>query len=96
MIDPRPDLTTDATLSLWTKLLNMALIEDEQLAYILHGFRCAGARLTKTNAGYSMRPEFNKDSLWDNQAEYDRDKQQFLVKYSKTFISLLDRLEGAA
>jgi hypothetical protein len=92
MEDPRPDLIYDT--ELWTKLLNMAESVDEQLAYTLHGFRCAGARLVKTNAGYSMRPEFNKESLWDNQAEYERDKQQFLVKYGKTFVSLLDRLES--
>ena len=91
MQDPRPDLQKDT--KLWNKLLNIA---DDDLKYTLHGFRCAGARLIKTNSGYSMRPEFNKDSLWNSQAEYECDKQQFLVKHGKTFVSLLDRLEGAA
>ena len=57
---------------------------------------CWGPPVYKNEFWLSMRPEFNKDSLWDNQAEYERDKQQFLVKHGKTFVSLLDRLEGAA
>lgn len=91
MDDPRPDLQEDT--KLWNKLLNMA---TDDLKYTLHGFRCAGARLINTNAGYVMRPEFNKNSLWDNQAEYDRDKNKFLVEHGKVFVSLLDRLEGTA
>jgi hypothetical protein len=94
MDDPRPDLTNDT--ELWTTFLMIAMLVDEQLAYILHGFRCAGARLIKTNAGYVLRPEFNKDSLWDNQVEYDRDKKQYLVKYADKIIDCLNRLGGKA
>ncbi len=92
MDDPRPDLTNDT--ELWTTFLMIAMLVDEQLAHILHGFRCAGARLIKTNAGYVLRPEFNKDSLWDNQGEYDQDKKQYLVKYADKIIDILNRLGG--
>jgi hypothetical protein len=92
MDDPRPDLTNDT--ELWITFLMIALIVDEQLAYILHGFRCAGARLIKANAGYVLRPEFNKDSLWDNQGEYDRDKKQYLMVYGNKIIDCLNRLGG--
>jgi len=91
MDDPRPDLPdTD----LWINFLMIAQLVDEQLAHILHGFRCAGARLIRTNNGYALRPEFNKDSLWDNQGEYDRDKKQYLVSYTKEIVELLNKLGG--
>lgn len=92
MDDPRPDLTTDT--ELWTNFLMIAMLMDEQLAYIFHGFRCAGARLLKSNSGYIMRPEFNKDSLWDNQAEYDNDKKQYLIRCTDKIIECLNRLGG--
>jgi hypothetical protein len=92
MDDPRPDLTNDT--ELWTTFLMIAMLVEEQLAHILHGFRCAGARLIKTNAGYVMRSEFNKNSLWDNQGEYDQDKKQYLVKYADKIIECLNRLGG--
>lgn len=91
MEDPRPDLTDT---ELWANFLMIAMLADEQLAYILHGFRCAGARLLKSNSGYIMRPEFNKDSLWDNQAEYDKDKRQYLIGYTDKIIDCLNRLGG--
>lgn len=93
MNDPRPDLTNDT--ELWTTLLMMAMIVDEQLAYILHGFRCAGLRLYKIRVGYVMRPEFNKDSLWQNQVEYDADRTKWLMKYQQQIIELLNYLGGS-
>jgi len=91
--DPRPDLPDT---ELWTRFLNMAMIVDEQLAYILHGFRCSGLRLYKIRVGYVMRPEFNKDSLWLNQKEYDVDKVKWLVKYQEEIVDLLNRLGGTS
>lgn len=91
MDDPRKDLPDT---ELWGNFLMIAMIIDEQLAYILHGFRCAGARLIRTNNGYVLRPEFNKNALWNNQAEYDSDKKQYLVKYADKIIDCLNRLGG--
>ena len=91
MEDPRTDLPDT---ELWKTLLVIAMLVDEQLAHILHGFRCAGARLIKTNAGYVLRPEFNKDSLWDNQVEYDQDKKQYLMVYGNNIVDCLNRLGG--
>lgn len=92
MDDPRPDLINDS--ELWTKFLMIIKSMNEQLAFTLHGFRCAGARLIKQPSGYVIRPEFNKHSLWDNQAEYDGYKQKFLVKYSEEIIEGLNKLGG--
>jgi len=92
MDDPREDLTADT--ELWTKFLMFAMLVDEQLAHILHGFRCAGARILKSNAGYVLRPEFNKDSLWSNQDEYEQDKQRYLVGFTDKIIECLNRLGG--
>lgn len=92
MDDPRPDLTNDT--EMWIIFLSITMLVDEQLAHILHGFRCAGARLINTNSGYVLRPEFNKDSLWDNQDEYDKNKKQYLMKYADKIIDCLNRLGG--
>lgn len=92
MDDPRLDLTNDT--KLWIIFLAIAMLVDEQLAHILHGFRCAGARLLKSNSEYVLRPEFNKDSLWDNQDEYDQDKKQYLMVYGNKIIDCLNRLGG--
>jgi hypothetical protein len=92
MDDPRPDLVNDT--AEWNWFLKRACEIDLDLAYILHGFRCAGARLNKTNGGYVMRPEFNKNSLWQNQQDYDRDKKQWLISCTKEIIELLNKLGG--
>ncbi|HCX62409.1 MAG TPA: hypothetical protein DHU59_08230 [Clostridiales bacterium] len=92
MDDPRPDLTADT--ELWTKFLVTVKSVDEQLAFTLHGFRCAGARLIKQPTGYVIRPEFNKDSLWKTQEEYEEYKKVFLVSHTDKIISCLNRLGG--
>lgn len=93
MNDPRPDLKMDTVE--WDWFLKHACEINQDLAYILHGFRCSGLRLLKSNAGYVMRPDFEpKSSLWQNQAEYDRDKKQYLVGYTKEIIELLNKLGG--
>ena len=82
--DPRPELEQDS--NLWELFISVSYLMDEQLAYILHGL--------KSNSGYIMRPEFNKDSLWDNQAEYDNDKKQYLIRCTDKIIECLNRLGG--
>jgi len=92
MDDPRPDLKQDS--EEWDWFLKRAYDMNQDLAYILHGFRCSGLRLLKSNAGYVMRPEFNSNTLWDKQSEYDKDKSQWLLKYTKEIIELLNKLGG--
>ena len=90
--DPRPDLERDS--NLWELFISITYLADEQLAYILHGFRCGGARLLKSNNGYVMRPEFNHNSLWDNQVEYEQDRKKFLMPYAEKIVDCLNRLGG--
>jgi len=92
MDDPRPDLKDDNVE--WDWFLKRAYDMNQDLAYILHGFRCSGLRLHKIRIGYVMRPEFNKDSLWQNQKEYDIDKNKWLVKFQQDIINLLNKLGG--
>jgi len=72
----------------------IAMLMDEQLAYILHGFRCGGCRILKSSSGYIMRPEFNHNSLWDNQVEYEQDRKKFLMPYAEKIVDCLNRLGG--
>lgn len=87
--DPRPELNDTG---IWTNILMIAALINGELSYILHGFRCAGLRALRSSQGYVLRPEFNRDSLWSNQVEYDSDKQQYLVKYGKEIVDILNRL----
>ena len=89
--DPRPELNDT---EVWTNILMIAALINTELAYTLHGFRCAGLRALHGSQGYVLRPEFNSNSLWETQADYDRDKQQFLVKYGKEIVDILNRLGG--
>jgi hypothetical protein len=90
--DPRPDLKTDS--EEWTKLLTMAGTVNLELAGVLHGFRCCGLRLQKDN-GYVLRPEFNSNTRWHNEAEYMADRNKWLAPFGREIIKLLDRLGGA-
>ena len=92
MNDPRPDLISDT--ELWTKFLIIVKSVDEQLAFTLHGLRCAGARLIKQPTGYVIRPEFNKNSLWETQAEYEEYKKVFLISHTNKIIECLNKLGG--
>ena len=92
MDDPRPDLISDT--ELWARFLVIVKSVDEQLAFALHGFRCAGARLIKQPTGYVIRPEFNKNSLWETQTEYEEYKKVFLVTHTVKIIECLNRLGG--
>jgi hypothetical protein len=90
MVDSRPDLANDS--QEWTRLLNMAEKINLELAGTLHGMRCCGLRLIREAEGYSLRPEFNKDSKWSNEAEYMADRNKWLVPYGKELVELLNRL----
>jgi hypothetical protein len=95
MNDPRPNLISDS--AEWTKLLNAAENTNKELAGTLHGFRCSGARLTKTSQGYIIEPDLNpKSSKWLTKAAYVIDRDKWLVPYKDELIKLLDGLEGAA
>lgn len=89
--DPRPDLIEDS--KLWKRLLNMAKDKNRLLAITLHGFRCCGLRIQKDSIGYVLRPEFNTNSQWQNQAEYEEYRNKWLMRYRQEIIGLLDKLE---
>lgn len=90
VLDPRPDLIEDS--KIWGMFLNLTKVNNKELANILHGFRCGGLRLHKDKVGYILRPEFNKDSLWSNQNEYERDREKWLIPRKSELIYLLNKL----
>ena len=89
--DPRPDLVEDSRN--WKEFLNVVEAKNNSLAMILHGFRCCGLRLHKEKIGYVLRPEFNKDSQWRSQKEYERDREKWLIPYKSELIFLLNILK---
>jgi hypothetical protein len=90
MVDPRPDLKNDSPE--WTKLLNIAESINLELAGVLHGMRCCGLRLVREPQGYSLRPEFNKNSGWHNEAEYMADRNKWLAPFGRELVELLNQL----
>ncbi len=90
MTDPREDLTDDS--KLWTIFLTVVLEINEQLAYILHGFRCCGLRLKQSKDNYILRPDSGLE--WPTEGGYEKDKQQWLMKYGNDIIKALDKLKA--
>jgi hypothetical protein len=94
MTDPRTDLISDS--EDWTRLLNAAEKVNEELAGTLHGFRCCGARLTKTSQGYIIEPCLDpKSSKWLTKAGYQIDRDKWLIPHKDDLIKLLDGFEVA-
>ncbi|MHB1167048.1 MAG: hypothetical protein ACYC0N_00725 [Carboxydocellales bacterium] len=91
MIDPRPELAYDS--ADWKKLLEIAETVNGKLAGTLHGFRCCGLRLHRGGKGYVLRPDFDPNSsMWTSQAEYESDRDKWLLPYREKLIELLRKL----
>ena len=89
--DPRPDLIEDS--KDWTRFLNLVKNKNEILANTLHGFRCCGLRLYEEKIGYVLKPEFNFSSEWEDQTEYEEDREKYLIPHKTELIELLNRLK---
>lgn len=105
VVDPRPDLTEDS--ALWSRLLTLAKAEDERLNNktvkqkqtgsffgVLHGFRCAGTRLRRSETGsgmYVLRPDIDPtgERAWINEAEYKQFSMRYLAPWEESLIKIL-------
>ena len=107
--DPRPDLIEDS--ALWSRLLTLAKAETERLRSkitveqdrtgsffgVLHGFRCAGTRLRKSNTGsgmYVLRPDVDPtgERAWISREEYEQFKERYLAPWKDVLIETLQKL----
>ena len=89
--DPRPDLSYDS--AEWSKFLTLASEKNEMLAGTLHGFRCGGLRLHRSSKGYLLSPDFDPNtSTWTSKAQYEADRNRWLMPYQKDIIDLLNKL----
>ncbi|KLU66322.1 hypothetical protein DEAC_c17210 [Desulfosporosinus acididurans] len=62
--DPRPDLVRDHRL--WEIVLyNCWHLKENDLYFLLHGIRCGGAEITKTQTSYTLMPGEWSDTEWD-------------------------------
>jgi hypothetical protein len=97
IIDPRPDLHYDS--KEWTILLIKVYAMNQDLASVLHGFRCCGLRLHRGGQGYALRPDMDPvTSKWLTKDDYLMDRDKWLLPYSKEITELLGQLNngGAA
>ena len=109
VVDPRPDLTEDS--ALWSRLLTLAKAEDECLNNkttgkqkqtgsffgVLHGFRCAGTRLRRSETGsgmYVLRPDIDPtgERAWMSQEEYEQFRDRYLAPWKDVLVRVLQRL----
>ena len=88
--DPRPDLAEDS--ALWVRFLELAEKQDPMLAGTLHGFRCLGTRLRQGRSGYVLRPEIDPIRGWLSQAEYEKERDKWLMPHISTIKDLLKQL----
>lgn len=94
--DPRPDLKSDTRE--WTRFLKLAAKINTDMAWLLNGFRCVGLRLQRVrdqhgNDQYALRPEYDpKSSKWATQAEYEKDRDKWLLPYKQEILELLNKI----
>lgn len=92
MTDPRPDLKYDS--EEWTFLLQTLdkHSPSREFVGIMHGFRCAGLRLHRGGKGYVLRPEYGPGSKWTTKAEYEVDRNQWLMPWQNHIVRILQAL----
>jgi len=87
--DPREDLRQDS--KLWVELLKKARSRNYDLYCELHGFRCMGTRIKRTQRGkYVLRPDIGPDA-WKSQEDYEKTKQR-LYPHLETIAGILEEL----
>ena len=76
--DPRPDIGSDSESLYFADLLSKIFLINKEAAAILHGFRCQGTRLVKSEKGnYVLRPVIGERG-WKSQEDYDEAKARYL------------------
>ncbi len=92
--DPRPDLAEDT--ARWQWLLGLAYQRygdgPESPCGILHGFRCAGARLERSPGTLRLKPRIDaarQTALWAAEGEWRRDRAQWLMPHAGALKQLL-------
>ena len=91
--DPRQDLADEDPEEswYWGWLLADALGINKDLAITLHGFRCQGTRLERTEKGFKLQPEVS-ERAWQSQEEYQQARDKYLVPHQKQLVRLLKSL----
>jgi hypothetical protein len=90
--DPRPDIGSDLESLYFADFLSILFSVNKEAASILHGFRCQGTRLIKTEKGnYVLRPVIGKGG-WESQEGYDKAKAKYLEPVRRDVASALKRL----
>jgi hypothetical protein len=91
--DPREDLAAENPEESyrWGWLLAEAWPVSRELAITLHGFRCMGTRLMRSDTGFAMKPEVSAKG-WQSQEEYKQARDGYLVPHREKLTRLLRQL----
>ena len=90
--DPRPDIGSDLESLYFADLLSKIFLINKEAAAILHGFRCQGTRLVKSEKGnYVLRPVIGERG-WKSQEDYDEAKTRYLEPVRRDVALALKRL----
>ena len=90
--DPRPDIGSDLESLYFADLLSKIFLINKEAAAILHGFRCQGTRLVKSEKGnYVLRPVIGERG-WQSQEDYDEAKTRYLEPVRRDVALALKRL----
>ena len=78
---------------LWGKILKIAEVIDEKAYYILHGFRCGGAKLDIKKGKVNMKPRIGEKHLWRSQKEYNKDRKQWLMPLKESISEIFGAMD---
>lgn len=88
---PRPDLKENS--QLWKQVLKTAEKIDKKAYYILHGFRCGGAKLKTINDEITMVPRTGENYLWQSREEYMKDRKKWLMPLRESISEIFNLVE---
>ena len=90
--DPRPDIGSDLESVYFADLLSRMFLINKEAAITLHGFRCQGTRLVKSEKGnYVLRPVIGERG-WKSQEDYDEAKARYLEPVRRDVALALKKL----
>ncbi len=91
-IDPRPDLGNRKESALYGFLILKAWQKNPELAYILHGFRCQGAKVVPSETTLKLEPVIGKEG-WVNEEDYKANRK-YLLPFTKQLIEIMGEIGG--
>lgn len=77
----------------WEQLFKLPEVEYDEAYTVLHGFRCAGARLKMEKGHLKLKPRIGYPFKWQSREEYREDRKEYLMPHRDRITELLSKTE---